>query len=114
MALSLDDAAQAGQYLREALVNFYRHGSKWSTESCLGSLAAVAAQEGRQINCFTTAVFDLLDLGERQAVLDFFEECHVFWRTGRDRLAGWTKDIQAGHKPDFGPGFHFHFKRLQK
>jgi len=57
---------------------------------------------------------DLLDLGERQAVLTFFEECHVFWKTGRDSLSRWTKAIQAGQKPDFGPGFKFHFKRLQR
>lgn len=56
---------------------------------------------------------DLLDEGEHQAVLTFFEECHVFWKIGRDSLTQWTKDIQAGRKPDFGPGFHFQLKRLQ-
>ena len=56
---------------------------------------------------------DLLDLGENQAVLTFFEECNVFWTTGRDSLVQWKKAIQAGQKPDFGPGFHFRFKRLQ-
>ena len=56
---------------------------------------------------------DLLDLGENQAVLTFFEECNVFWTTGRDSLVQWKKTILAGQKPDFGPGFHFGFKRLQ-
>jgi hypothetical protein len=56
---------------------------------------------------------DLLDQGERQAVLTFFEECRVFWKIGHDRLSQWTTAVQAGRKPDFGPGFHFRFKRVQ-
>lgn len=58
-------------------------------------------------------VNDLLDVSERQAVLTFFDECDVFWKTGRDSLAQWRKAVQAGQKPDFGYGFHFRFKRLK-
>jgi len=57
---------------------------------------------------------DLLDKGERQAVLTFFEECRAFWKIGDDRLSLWTKAVQAGQKPEFGPGFNFHFKRVQR
>jgi hypothetical protein len=60
-----------------------------------------------------TLVNDLLNLGESQAVLTFFDECDVFWTTGRDRLAQWRKAVQAGQKPDFGSGFHFRFQRVK-
>ena len=57
---------------------------------------------------------DLLDKGERQAVLIFFEECRGFWKIGHDQLSQWAKALQAGQKPDFGPGFKFHFRRVQR
>jgi hypothetical protein len=56
---------------------------------------------------------DLLDQGEREAVLTFFEECRVFWKLGHEQLSRWTQAVQAGRKPDFGSGFHFRFKRIQ-
>lgn len=46
---------------------------------------------------------DLLQSGERQAVLDYFERCRKFWSTGEETLRTWTADVQAGRMPDFGP-----------
>lgn len=58
-------------------------------------------------------VRDLLAAGERQAVINFFDECAAFWTTGKDSLSNWKRAVEAGEMPDFGPGFHYQFKRLQ-
>lgn len=43
---------------------------------------------------------DLLERGERQAVLNFFAQCRKFWNYGR--LSEWSRQIQEGQTPDFG------------
>jgi hypothetical protein len=45
---------------------------------------------------------DLLQSGERDAVLEFFEYCRKFWSTGNDKLTLWSDDVRAGRMPDFG------------
>jgi hypothetical protein len=91
------------------------------SESKTREAAAFLIEAGKATNGWTLTSYgpdlalvnDLLDLGERQAVLTFFDECDVFWIGGRDRLAKWRKSVQAGQKPDFGMGFHYQFKRLR-
>ncbi len=46
-------------------------------------------------------VKDLLEKGERQAVLDYFSACGKFW--DRNRLNEWTQEVQQGKAPDFPP-----------
>jgi len=43
---------------------------------------------------------DLLDKGERQAVLDYFVLCKKFWNNSR--LEDWSQQVSAGQIPDFG------------
>lgn len=45
---------------------------------------------------------DLLQKGESQAVLDYFEQCRRFWSMGHDKLSTWAEDVKAGRVPDFG------------
>jgi hypothetical protein len=45
---------------------------------------------------------DLLAKGERDAVLDYFERCRKFWLMDWGKLDEWSKDLRAGHAPDFG------------
>ena len=45
---------------------------------------------------------ELLDRGEREVVLEYFDLCGKFWEHGRDRLAEWKKQVEAGEIPDFG------------
>jgi tetratricopeptide (TPR) repeat protein len=45
---------------------------------------------------------DLLEKGERETVLQYFELCRKFWSMGQDTLTQWTKDVKAGQTPDFG------------
>jgi hypothetical protein len=52
----------------------------------------------------------LLELGETDAVLKYFDLCRDFWRagawtaaTGRHPLDGWEEDVRADRTPEFGP-----------
>src|SRR5262249_19247642 len=46
---------------------------------------------------------ELLEKGEREIVLQYFELCRKFWgRTGETRLNTWTEEIKAGRIPEFG------------
>ena len=44
----------------------------------------------------------LLDRGEREIVVEFFEQCKRLWPEGEDTLEEWRKEIMAGNVPDFG------------
>ena len=45
---------------------------------------------------------DLLEKGERDVVLEYFEACRKFWKMGEDDLDKWSKEVKAGTIPDFG------------
>jgi len=45
---------------------------------------------------------DLLEKGERDVVLQYFDLCRKFWSMGHAKLDQWTKDVKAGQTPDFG------------
>jgi len=58
-----------------------------------------------QMNSFgpnMTLAKDLLEKGERDAVLEHFELCRKFWKMDRGRLDQWSQDVKAGKTPDFG------------
>jgi hypothetical protein len=44
---------------------------------------------------------ELLEEGEKQAVLDYFELCSKFWERGGERLNEWAQAVGAGETPDF-------------
>ena len=48
----------------------------------------------------------LLEVGERDAVLHYLEQCAVFWRLGSTSLAIWRRKIVAGEMPNF---FHHRY-----
>lgn len=45
---------------------------------------------------------DLLQIGEREVVLEYFDLCAAFWEMERGRLAQWRKDVRAQRVPEFG------------
>jgi hypothetical protein len=45
---------------------------------------------------------DLLEKGERKAVLEYFELCRKFWKMDNGRLSDWSQEVKAGKVPDFG------------
>lgn len=48
-----------------------------------------------------TLAAELLDAGEREAVLDYLERCSRFWKGSSGRLEAWAAAIRAGDRPDF-------------
>ena len=50
---------------------------------------------------------DLLERGETEAVLAYFEACLVFWKMGGSRLDAWRQDVEAGRIPNFGANLRY-------
>jgi hypothetical protein len=45
---------------------------------------------------------DLLEIGEREVVLQYFELCEKFWPYDSRQLAAWKLAVQKGEVPQFG------------
>lgn len=45
---------------------------------------------------------DLLEKGEREVVVEYFELCRKFWEMDDGRLDQWTKEVNDGKVPNFG------------
>ena len=45
---------------------------------------------------------DLLEKGDRDTVLQYFELCRKFWEMDYGKLNQWSKEVKAGEIPDFG------------
>jgi tetratricopeptide (TPR) repeat protein len=47
-----------------------------------------------------TLATDLLQRGERQAVIEYLDACTRIWDTGRERLIRWKSEIERGAQPE--------------
>jgi len=68
-------------------------------------LAAGNSPGSPQMNSFgpnMSLAKDLLDKGERDVVLKYFELCRRFWKMDRGRLDKWSQEVRDGETPDFG------------
>jgi hypothetical protein len=45
---------------------------------------------------------DLLEKGEKQVVLDYFELCRKLWSNGGAQLDQWSQQVKDGKIPNFG------------
>jgi hypothetical protein len=45
---------------------------------------------------------DMLEKGEGETVLQYFELCRGFWKMDRGRLDEWRNEVKAGRTPQFG------------
>ena len=50
---------------------------------------------------------DLLQHGEREVVLEYFQRCERFWESGGDSLDAWRKAIAGGKMPAFGANLRY-------
>lgn len=58
-----------------------------------------------QLNSFgpnMTLANDLLRVGERVTVIEYFDLCRKFWQMDFGKLDYWTAQVRAGEFPDFG------------
>jgi hypothetical protein len=63
-----------------------------------------------QLNSFgpnMTLASELLERGQRDAVLEYLTLCKKFWSLGASKLDAWIDAIQTGGKPDFGANLAF-------
>ena len=71
-------------------------------------LLAGATPGSPQLNSFGpdfALAKQLLEAGEKEAVLQYLDQCTKFWKMGQDRLREWTTVVRAGSMPssrDFG------------
>lgn len=68
-------------------------------------LAAGATPGSPQLDSFgpnMTLAKELLEKGERDAVVSYLQSCATFWKMGADKLQGWISTVKAGGTPDFG------------
>jgi hypothetical protein len=117
----------ARKYAKELLALAPKYQGNWNYGNAIQDgnlvLGRIALKEGRkeeakqylieagrspgspQMNSFgpnMSLARDLLEKGERDVVLQYFDLCRKFWDLGHDQLDQWTKDVKAGKTPDFG------------
>jgi len=59
-----------------------------------------------QLNSFGPSMSfarEMLEVGEREPVLEYLNLCRSFWKADQGRLNRWTQEIKEGRIPDFGP-----------
>lgn len=69
-------------------------------------LSAAKTPGSPQLDTFgpnMTLARDLLGKGENKAVINFLEQCRVFWEENDGKLDLWITEIQEGKTPEFGP-----------
>lgn len=49
---------------------------------------------------------ELLEKGERDVVLQYFELCGKFWKSGAKKLQDWREVVKGNRTPDFGANLH--------
>jgi TonB family protein len=45
---------------------------------------------------------ELIEAGQRDAVLQYFDLCRTFWKADNGKLDEWTADVREGRAPKFG------------
>ena len=50
---------------------------------------------------------ELIEAGETECVLEFFDLCSAFWGMGKERLEQWARDVKQGSVPAFGANLNY-------
>lgn len=73
-------------------------------------LASADSKGSPQMNSFgpnMTLAKELLEKGETEAVLPYFDRCGKFWSMGKEKLSTWASQVEAGRTPDFGANLKY-------
>ena len=73
-------------------------------------LLAGKTEGSPQLNSFgpsMTLAKELLERGERDVVLDYFELCKKFWKSGDRNLKQWSDEVKANRIPQFGANLRY-------
>jgi tetratricopeptide (TPR) repeat protein len=126
-AFAAGDFQKARTYAEQLLQEAVTQPTRWDYGNAVHTanlvLGRLAARQGRmadavrllrtagetpgspQLNSFgpnMSLAKDLLELGETEAVLAYFELCRVFWKMGGERLDAWALMVKEGKMPNFG------------
>ena len=132
MAFDTGDMTKARSYAEQLLTEVGSDRSQWNYGDAVHKgnliLGRIAVREGRLAEAVTflrasgdtpgsgvlnsfgpnmSLAKDLLERGEVEAVLNYFESCRLFWKMGGARLDAWSKDVQAGNIPNFGANLRY-------
>jgi hypothetical protein len=132
MAFDTGDMTKARSYAEQLLTEVGSDRSQWNYGDAVHKgnliLGRIAVREGRLAEAVTflrasgdtpgsgvlnsfgpnmSLAKDLLERGEVEAVLNYFESCRLFWKMGGTRLDAWSKDVQAGNIPNFGANLRY-------
>jgi len=132
MAFDTGDMTKARTYAEQLLTEVGSDRSQWNYGDAVHKgnliLGRIAVREGRLAEAVTflrasgdtpgsgvlnsfgpnmSLAKDLLERGEVEAVLNYFESCRLFWKMGGARLDAWSKDVQAGNIPNFGANLRY-------
>lgn len=125
-ALDAGDVGKAQQYATELLQSAPQHKGDWNYGNAIFTgntvLGRIALRRGDiaeakqrlqaagetpgspQLGSFgpnMALAKELLEKGEREAVLSFFDACAKFWQMGGEELKSWTATVKGGGIPDF-------------
>lgn len=73
-------------------------------------IAAGKTKGSPQLNSFgpnMTLAKELLEKGEKDVVLQYFDLCSIFWKSDYSSLKQWKAIVQKGAIPDFGANLKF-------
>ena len=68
-------------------------------------LASANSKGSPQMNSFGPNMIlakELLEKGEKETVIEYFDLCAKFWTMGQDQLKDWRASAQQGNIPAFG------------
>ena len=131
-AFAAGDIPKATAYANRLLNEAISYRTRWDYGNAIHQgnlvLGRIAVREGRlaeavtflrasgqtpgspQLNSFgpnMSLAKDLLEQGETDAVLDYFELCRKFWTMGGSRLDTWAAAVEAGKLPSFGANLRY-------
>jgi Flp pilus assembly protein TadD len=126
-AFEAQELGKASQYAEDLLKAATKHPKNWNYGNAIhhgnNVLGRIALKKGNakqadefllkagqtpgspQLDSFgpnMSLAKELLEAGEKDTVLQYFELCRKFWKSGGDRLDRWTKEVAAGLAPQFG------------
>jgi TonB family protein len=127
MALEAGAAGKAAAYAEELLAAAPQHPRDWNYGNALHDghtvLGRLALRQGdiakareqlldsartpgspqlRSIGPTMWLAKELLEKGEKDAVLEYLTLCRAFWTTGGLSLSAWSQAVTDGRTPDFG------------
>jgi hypothetical protein len=134
LAFSAGDQVKAGMYAKDLLIQAESMKDDWdygnavhTANLVLGRIALAAGDideakrllllAGKtpgspQLDSFGPDMLfakELLEKGEKGAVIQYFTLCSSFWKMDNGKLAEWKTEVQNNEIPDFGPNVRYVF-----